>query len=244
MLNKTNGIVLRSIKYGDSSLITNIFTAQYGVQTYMIQGVRSSKVKQNRAGSFQPGMLLELVVYQQQQKNMQRIKEFQPAYIYSTMQESVVKNCIVLFSVELLLRVLPEHAPLTSLFDFATDYFITLDKTPAEQAGNFPLFFIIHCSQALGYELKGSYGTDTPYLDLREGGFTPNPPAATHGITEDDSRALTQMLLVNDYGTLQEVALNAAMRMRLIEWYVAFLNEHTQYSGHLKSLAVLRTILH
>src|ERR1019366_7795268 len=163
MLHKTNGIVLRSIKYGESSLVTTIFTAAYGVQTYMVQGVRSSKAKQNRAGTFQPGMLLELVVYQQQNKNLQRIREFQVAYIFGAFQEDVVKNSIVLFSTEVLLRLLPENAPLPALFDFVYEYFITLDKMPATGIANFPLFFIIHCSREFGFELKGSYNTQTPY---------------------------------------------------------------------------------
>ena len=97
MLHKTNGIVLRSIKYGDSSLITTIFTAIFGVQTYIVQGVRSTKANQNKGGFFQPGMLLDLVVYQQPQKNMQRIREFRAAYIYTGLQEDVVKNSISMF---------------------------------------------------------------------------------------------------------------------------------------------------
>ena len=97
MLQKTNGIVLRSIKYGDSSLITTIFTSVSGVQTYIVQGVRSAKQGKNRAGTFQPGMLLDLVVYQQPQKNMQRIREFQPAYIYRPTGECGQKQHCLIF---------------------------------------------------------------------------------------------------------------------------------------------------
>lgn len=244
MLQKTNGIVLRSIKYGDSSLITTLLTSVYGIQTYIVQGVRSTKARQNRAGSFQPGMLLELVVYQQPQKNMQRIREFQPAYIYGTLQESVVKNSIVLFSVELLLRLLPEHAPIPSLFDFAFSYFVDLDKMPVESVANLPLFFIVHCSRSLGYELKGNYSAATPYLNLQEGGFTDHAPAAIPLTNDEDAAALNAFLNSEDYEVLKKTEMNAAMRFRLIDWYVAFLKQHTQHMGNMRSLPVLQTILH
>jgi DNA repair protein RecO (recombination protein O) len=244
MLHKTNGIVLRSVKYGESSLVTTIFTSLYGIQTYIVQGVRSSKARQNRAGSFQPGTLLELVVYQQPQKNLQRIREFQASYIYNSLQENVVKNSIVLFSVELLLRLLPEHAPLPALFEFASDYFITLDKKPVDSIANFPLFFIIQCSRKLGYDLKGNYSKQTPFLNLEEGGFTENTPSVTHFTNKEDDRVLDMLLKAEDYETLKNTEMNGAMRLRLIDWYIAFLQRHTQHMGNIRSLSILRAILH
>ena len=244
MLHKTNGIVLRSIKYGESSLVTTIFTSLHGVQTYMVQGVRSSKVRQNRSGSFQPGTLLELVVYQQPQKNMQRIREFQAAYIYDNLQEDVIKNSILLFSVELLLRLLPEHAPLPSLFDLAYAYFIALDTIPQKKAGNFPLFFIINCGRILGFELKGDYNSYTPHLNMQEGGYTAQAPSAIPFTSDEDARTLYRLLRMNNYEELSDIEMNAAIRLRLIDWYVTFLQTHTQHMGNIRSLSVLRAILH
>ena len=210
----------------------------------MVQGVRSSRASQNRAGFFQPGVLLELVVYHQPNKNMQRIREFQAAYLYNGMQENVVKNSIVLFSVELLLRLLPEHAPLPRLFDFACNYFITLDKKEADSIANFPLFFIIQCSFILGYELKGDYNTLTPHLNLQEGSFTEQAPQEAPFTGDEDASILSLLLKVEDYETLKQVEMNAAMRLRLLDWYVSFLQRHTQHMGNIRSLPVLRAILH
>src|ERR1043165_8138930 len=109
MLTTTQGIVLRSIKYGETSLICTVFTQVYGVQTYLVQGVRlaGAKSRQSRAGLLQPAMLLDIVVYHKAQKSLQRMKEFSAAYIYQSVQEDIVRNSIALFSVELLLRLLP-----------------------------------------------------------------------------------------------------------------------------------------
>ncbi len=244
MLHKTNGIVLRAVKYGESSLVTTIFTELYGVQTYMVQGVRSTKMSQNRAGFFQPGTLLELVVYQQPQKNMQRIREFQAAYIYNGLQEDVVKNSIVIFSVELLLRLLPELGPLPSLFSFSYDYFVALDKMPLHEVANFPLFFIMECSRELGYPLKGSYSDATPYPNLQDGDFTAHPPAEMSPLNDEDARALSALLKIPTLADLKNAALNADRRLRLIDWYVVYLQQHTQHMGNIRSLSILRAILH
>jgi len=244
MLQKTNGIVLRSIKYGETSLVTNIFTSVYGVQTYMVQGVRTATAKRNRAAALQPATLLNMVVYQQPQKNMQRIKEFDAAYIYTSLHEEVVKNSIALFSVEVLLRLLPEHAPLPEVFDLAYDYFIQIDKMPLQAIANFPLYFIIQCSRIMGYELKGGYSEETPYLNLQEGAFTSNPPLLHHYLNDEDARAIDHLLPIEDVYKLAEIQLSAATRFRLLEWYIAFLQQHSQHMGNIKSMAVLQAILH
>jgi DNA repair protein RecO (recombination protein O) len=232
------------VKYGDSSLITTIFTAADGIQAYMVQGVCSSKTGKNRAAFFQPGMLLELVVYEHSQKKLHRIREFSAAYIYCTIQESVVKNSIVLFSAELLLRLLPEHAPMPWLFDLASEYFISLDKMRTEDVANFPLFFIQQCSRALGYDLSGHYSPDTPHINIQDGGFTGHAPSSPPYLDSEDTKLLDLLLNVQGLDELKHLEMNSPARFRLIDWYIVFLKEHTQYMGNIRSLPVLRTILH
>lgn len=243
-MDNTQGIVLRSVKYGESSLVCTIFTSLYGVQTYMVKGVRSSKASRNRAGLLQPGTMLDMVIYHQSAKNMQHIKEYQPAYIYTTLLEDIVKNSVALFSVEVLLRLLPEAAPQPDLFDFAYQYFVTLDKTPRQQVGNFPLYFIINCSRELGYEIKGSYSADTPHLNLQEGGYTHHLPSIPPYMADEDCRMLSTLIATGNYDTLEHTEMGSAMRMRLTEWYIAFLQRHTQHMSNIRSLQVLQAILH
>jgi DNA repair protein RecO (recombination protein O) len=244
MVSQTRGVVLRSIKYGETSLIVNIFTEHYGVVAYLVQGVRSAKSKQQRAGLLQPATLLDLAVYHKPGKNLQRIREFQPAHIYQNLQEEVVKNSIALFSVEVLLKLLPEHAPMPELFDFTFEYFRTLDLLPVGSTGNFPVYFIAQVSRFMGYEIQGSYGSTTPHLNLREGAFTDKAPVIKPYVADEDARALSELLRIKDFPELQKVELNAAARFRLLDWYLEFLHQHTQHMGTIKSLAVLQAVLH
>ncbi|RYD59372.1 MAG: DNA repair protein RecO [Sphingobacteriales bacterium] len=244
MIEQTRGIVLRSIKYGETSLIVNIFTERYGVVAYLVQGVRNAKAKQQRAGLLQPATLLDLTVYHKPGKNLQRIREYQPAYIYQNLQEEVVKNSIALFSVEVLLKLLPEQAPMPEVFDFVIEYFKALDKLPVSGTGNFPIYFIAQLSRFLGYEIQGAFSAETPHLNLQEGAFTASTPSVKPFVSDDDARALSELLNTEEFSKLDKVELNSAARFRLLDWYIEFLHQHTQHMGSIKSLAVLQAILH
>ena len=43
MTHKTKGIVFRTVKYGETSLVVTVYTEFFGVQTYMVNGARSTK---------------------------------------------------------------------------------------------------------------------------------------------------------------------------------------------------------
>jgi len=244
MLQNTKGIVLRAVKYGDTSVVATIFTSYFGVQSYMVQGVRSNKVKNNKAGLLQPSTMLDMVVYNKPFAGLQRIKEMQFAHLYKTLQQDIRKNSIALFSIELLLRLLPENAPAPELFDFSMEYFIRMDDMPADEIANFPLFFIIQCASLLGYELKGTYSATTPHLNLQEGGFSAVTPLSNIYTDEAEVAALDAIMKVRKFSDLKTVDMNAHMRFHLLEWYLAFLHNHTQHMGNIKSLAVLQAILH
>jgi DNA repair protein RecO (recombination protein O) len=244
MLQTTKGIVLRSVKYGETSLICSIFTEQYGVQSYLVKGIRTQKAKGSRAGLLQPATLLDLSIYYRSQKNLQHIREFHPAFIYTSLQSEIVKNSIALFSVELLLKLLPEHAPMAELFDLAFNYFVELDETPVAEVANFPLYFIIVCSRHLGYDINGRYSDHTPHLNLHEGAFTHGAPTIVPYLNDEDARAIDRLLQVEDIREAHTVAMNSAMRYRLLDWYLAFLHQHAQHLGNIRSLPVLQAILH
>ncbi len=244
MLVTTRGIVLRNIKYGETSLICNIFTEQVGVQSYLVQGVRSSKARGNKAGLLQPCTLLDIVAYQKEQNGLQRLKEFQPAYLYRSLQEDVIKNSIALFSVELLLKLLPEKAQMEDIFDFAFQYFQSIDREEDHKIANYPIFFVIHCSRLLGYDINGHYTAHTPYLDMVEGAFSQHPPVQSSSLSDSEVRLLSDLMQCDNISTIANVDMHATQRFNLLDWYISFLHTHTQHMGNIKSLQVLRAILH
>lgn len=234
MLQNIRGIVLRVVKYGETSLICTIFTQDYGVQSFIAQGVRSSKSKQSRAGMLQPGFLLDLTIYHKPHQNLQRIKEFHPAYIYTSIQQNVIKNCIAMFSTELLLRLLPENAPTTDLFEFSYDYFSSLDSCSTPVAANYPLHFIIGCSRILGYDITGDYISES----------SPVHSSIPFILSTEDFNILSVLCNSKSLGETTSIEINATIRNRLLDWLISFMHSHTHHMSEIKSLPVLRTVLH
>src|SRR6187399_868893 len=108
-LHKTKGIVLRAVKYGETSLIVTMFTELFGLQSYLVNGVRtSSKKGSGKANLFQPTAILDLVVYHNELKHLNRIKEFKWAVLYSRVLSDVTRNAVALFFVELLTKCLKQ----------------------------------------------------------------------------------------------------------------------------------------
>jgi len=121
MTHKTKGIVLRTTRYGETSVIVSIFTELFGIQTYMVNGVRTSKKSSAKANLFQAGASLDMIVYHSELKQMQRMKEFNWDYLFQQVLSDVIKNSIALYIVELLHKCLKQPEQNTALFYFCED---------------------------------------------------------------------------------------------------------------------------
>lgn len=243
MWQQTSAIVLRSLKYGETSVITTLFTEKMGVQTYIIKGIRKTSAKKNNIGLFQPCTLLNTVA-PSQIKNIQFLKEYELAYPYMDLQQEIIKNAIALFSVELLYKLLPEHAPQEELFQFCFNYFQELDKKPITTISNFPIYFLFQCGNLLGYELKGNFSENTHFLNISEGGFSSIPPQTPPYLSQDECLVFSTLYHAK---TIEEIGLykiDAKFRYAIIDWYLTFLKVYCEHLGSIKSLNVLRTILH
>ena len=51
---KARGVVLHTLKYGDSSMVVYLLTDVGGRRSYMVQGVRSSRGGGSKMALFQP----------------------------------------------------------------------------------------------------------------------------------------------------------------------------------------------
>ena len=72
MYHNTKGIVLNSIKYAETSIISKVYTLEFGLQAYIVNGVRK---KNGKSTYYQPLTLLDLQVSNRKQGQLHRIKE-------------------------------------------------------------------------------------------------------------------------------------------------------------------------
>lgn len=243
MTHKTKGIVLRTVKYGETSLVVTILTELFGVQTYMVNGVRSAKKSAAKANYFQPAAILELVVYHSDNKTMHRIKEFSWGYIYQTVLTDVVKNCIAAYMVELLFKCLKQPETNTELFAFCEDALLELDRGTKKMSANFPLFFSLHLPFFLGFRITDNYSAQYNVLDLREGVFIDYPPPHPHFLHEEAANITSQILRVMQPYELEQFNFNQQLRRQLLLRYQDFYALHIAEFGQIKTLLVLHEVL-
>lgn len=241
---KTKGIVLKTVRYGETSVISGIFTELFGLQSYLINGVRiSSKKGTGKANLLQPCAILELVVYHNDLKNLQRVKEFKWGFVYDKIFFNVFKNAVALFMVELLQRSLKQPEPNPSLFSFVEDAFIHLDSLNDSAAANFPIYFAINLSGFYGFRIGDHYSEKTSILDLMEGRFVAEKPSHQYYLEEDYSQIISNMLKVMQPSELSQVKLNQETRRNLLHAFETFYALHIQDFGKMKTLPVLEAVL-
>jgi DNA repair protein RecO (recombination protein O) len=243
MLQTTRGIVLRPVKYGDTSLIVSVFTESFGIQSYIINGVRTEKRGGTRAGLFQPGSILELVVYHHDQRNIQRIKEFRWAYLYREMYANIIKTTLVLYMMELLQKCLKQPEANEVLYQFLESTLISLDTASDLAAANTALHFTLALASHLGFRIGGQYSQVTPYLDLQEGFYTPEVPEHHYYLEGYLAEATYRLLEAETIEALGAIRLNQELRRSLLQAFQLFYSLHVPDFGTLRSLGVLQDIL-
>jgi DNA repair protein RecO (recombination protein O) len=243
-LHKTKGIVLRTVRYGETSLVVTMFTALFGLQSYLLNGVRTSTRKGTaKAVLYQPSAILDLVVYHNDLKQLQRVKEAQWSVVYQNILSDVRKNAITLYMVELLTKCLKQPEAHADLFYFVEHAFVELDACEERIAANYPLFFAVHLPVFFGFRVHDNYSARNCFLDLQEGVFVEERPSPPYFLEDKQAFVTSQVLKAQHPAELSELRLNHDFRRNLLLAYEKYYALHVQDFGSLRSLPVLREIL-
>ena len=228
MLHKTRGIVISYIRYRETSIIAKIYTEKFGIQSYIENGVRSSKGK-NRIALFQPLTLLDLVLYHDDKKEIHRISEIKSAYPFKSLPYDVYKSSIGMFLDEVLNKTLKETNENPVLFDFLYHSLIFLDETD-QHFENFHLIFLLKYTFFLGFSPDDASEILTQFHE------------ANIVIPFDSGyKTLLNNLIAADYQT--PIAMSRGARNHLLEVIILFYQLHVEDFGDIKSLQVLREVL-
>lgn len=228
MLQKTRGIVLNYLKYGESSIIVRIYTEALGLQSYIVNGVRSAKSK-NKIALFQPLTLLDLVVYHREQAQLQRIKELKCEEPFSSIPFEFRKSGIAMFMTEVLVKTVKQEEENEPLFKFLHHSIMLLDHLKHNYT-NFHLQFLLKLSVYLGF---GPGTAEELYEQAHPGGNTPD-----FGRQE---KQLIETLL--EEGFENDIKMTGEQRRTILRNILIFYRLHVDHFGELRSLTVLQEVM-
>ncbi|WP_439584346.1 DNA repair protein RecO [Dyadobacter bucti] len=230
MLHKTRGVALSYIRYRESSIIAKIYTEVFGIQTYIVNGVRSSKSKTNRIALFQPLTLLDMVVYHKNKDDtVHRISEIKCYAPFQTLPYDVMKSSLALFVTEILGKTLREEESNQPLFQFIEDSVLFLDEA-GKSFENFHIQFLMQLAAYLGFGIETIRDLEN---ELKQNRY----PLVSDPIEMNAA----DRLLMYEYGV--EVALDRNRRIQILEKLLVFYKIHIDSLGEIKSLEVLREVL-
>ncbi len=243
VLHKTKGIVVRVTKYGETSLIVLIYTEQFGIQTYLVQGVRSSSVKKSsQANYFQPGAILDLVVYHHEQRSLQRIKEYKWAHLYESLLFDVIKNSMLLYIIELISKTIRQPESNSDLFSFLEEGLIWLDKHSIEDSASFPIYVSIHLCSFLGFQMHTNGNPDHQIFHISDGKFSEEISVNSTSFEGESVMLLKELMNVMHPEDLTEIPLSRTNRQEILEMMEAYYKAHIPEFGQMRTLPILRQI--
>ena len=240
MLLKTRGIIFRSTKYGDSSLILEVYTEERGIRKYIVSGVRKAR-STTPASKLQLMNLVDLIAYERPGKDLTRLKEVRPALIYTRIPFEIERGTVGLFMLEVARNSIRESEENPSLFHFLFESFAFLDTTNGPIA-NVHLHFLLELSAHLGFLPSGDHSAATPIFDLKEGQFTGGFPGHTEYLA-DERAGLMYRLLHGDREQLADIKTTKEQRSGLLTDLLRYYHYHIEGMREINSLAILRSVM-
>ncbi len=236
MLLKTEGIVLKTIKYSETSVISKIFTREYGECSFIIYGVRGSRNK-SKGNLFQPLQILELDIYYHPNKSILKLKEYRSAVIYSSLYHEIIKQSVAVFTLEILSKCIQEREVNIPLYDYFREYLLGIDSGHHYDSIS-PQVFLKNISDILGFRpfVNTRYESNS-FFNLEE------------GILQKEQNHLQVLLNQSDtalfykFMTSEKHLFSKSERLKILDILLTYFKIHIPGFKEVTSLEILRMVL-
>ena len=239
MILKSKAIVLRSLKFGDASLIIDMLTEQEGRVSFIVHIPKTAKGKIKKQ-YFQPLTLLDLVFDYRQRVSLQRIKDVRILHPYGSIPFDPVKSAILLFLSEFLYHVTRGEQRNAGLYNYVKASVEWLDE--AEQGyASFHLVFMMRLSRFIGFFPNLEAYRPGVCFDLRNAAFTDRIPLHPDYLLPAEAANMGQLMRMN-YENMRIFHLSRDERNRISDIILHYYRIHVPDMPELKSLQVLREL--
>lgn len=237
-MEKTKGFVLRSIKYGDSSAIMQVYTEDFAVSSILIKGFFSSKNKKLRTLQF-PFTEVEFTISPKQKSDLKIPSNLQISQAFYEMHQHPIKSIMLQFIAEVLYESLKEDEKNADLYSFLNEQIQVFNKKK-EHFAEFHLNLMMSLTSYFGF-FPNRENFDLPYFDLMEGRFTPQNNSQ-YLLSDVESSAWKKLMQIS-FSENSENQFNKEIRLRLNEILLTYFTLHLDGFREPKSLMILKEIL-
>lgn len=168
MLLKTQAICVKNTRFGESGVISKLFTQDHGMASFLVQGInrKSSLIK---ASHILPGNIIEIVYYRKSTNNLSRIKEIKLIEnLYNN--EDIGRTSVLQFIIEIISKTNEDEVADDEIYNFIKYSIISL-KNDKLKLKFFPLIFLCKYLKYSGWYPNFEKITDESIFNLNEGKF-------------------------------------------------------------------------
>lgn len=240
MLEKTRGIVLHSLRYGDDSLIVDILTESHGTVPFLVKVPRSKKASV-KIQLLRPLTVLSLDMDFRQQKSLQRISDMHVEVPFVSIPYEPMKEMVALFLGEVLYYALRKEDRNEQLFDFLL-YSLSWFDAVDENYANFHLALLMKLTRYLGFWPNCEGRGKMDFFDLQEGSFCTFRPVHGQCLNAEEAEWVPRFLRMN-YVTMRRFKLNRSQRSYVLDVLCRYYRLHIPEFPEVKSLDILKEVV-
>jgi len=238
-LESTQGIVLQQIKYGDTSLICQIYTEEFGRKSFLFKGIRSKKSKIH-PNILQALSIVNLEVYLKKNHGISLVKEASPGIIFSHFPYDINKSAQAMFIAEVLNICVKEEEANSVLYAFVRNSIEYFDLVE-DGAANFHILFLVKLSKHLGFYPSAKLNAEEAVFDMKEGIYKDKFVLHPDYMDVQNSELLDRIQNSN-YEQLSGLLLSQSKRNELLDNILKFYSMHVEGISRLKSFGVLKEV--
>ena len=235
----TQAVVLRSVKYGDGSLIVDMLTALHGRVSFIVRVSSSSRGRMRRQ-LFIPLTLVEVDFDFRLKSSLQRLGDIRMSKPLPSLSMHPYKLSMGMFLSEFLVHATRDERENVPLFQFVAYSLEWLDGV-SDHFSNFHLVFMMRLSRFVGFFPNVDDVLEGGYFDLLNACFTADVPRHGHYLKPPEASKIGLLMRLS-YQTMHLCAMSREERNRCTEVILEYYRLHVPGFPQLKSLSVLKEL--
>lgn len=247
-LQKTEAIVLKSLKQGETSKILTLYTRRSGKLSVIAKGARSAKSR--FGGSLEPCNYISIVYYQKENRDLQFLSQAEILSAFSGIKRDLEKTTVAVAVCELINRFEVDTEPNPRLFQLALQVLKAIDGSEIPTLNLFRAFQIRLISLS-GFFANvetclncGDRTQQSATFSIDRGGFyCPNCRSNEAGGIRLSAESLSALRMLQKVPLPQlNVTLSAAGEQQTDAFLEAYFRYHVEGFPELKALKFLKQI--
>jgi DNA repair protein RecO (recombination protein O) len=236
MIEKTNGIILGGLKYGDTSKIIRIYTPEYGKISFIAKGVYNKK---NPYGAALEVISISDITYYSKSNGLHLLSKAELSQYHS----KIINNSELLLTatsaIELINTTQPDNAKNEALFNL-TKEFLSMLNSKKYKPFNLLLRFMLEFCSVSGFELDlflpENDRREFYYFSLNDGAFL---LGGFTGKRFSKLNSPTAKKLIDFYENNADVKFDNYEKNEVINFLLEYLSFHYEKGISINSLTLL-----